>query len=72
MLLSLQERSAVEAAFGAGRVRVVVATCAFGMGVDVARVQAVVHAGMPRSLEEYVQQVGACRGEPAASVRMAQ
>ena len=28
------------------------------MGIDLARVDAVVHATLPRSLEEYVQQVG--------------
>jgi superfamily II DNA helicase RecQ len=55
-----QERSAVEADFAGGRVRVVVATVAFGMGINLARVGAVVHAMLPRSLEEYVQQVFAC------------
>ena len=53
----LQERSATEADFAAGRVRVVVATVAFGMGINLAAVGAVVHATLPRSLEEYVQQV---------------
>lgn len=36
----------------------VAATVAFGMGIDVASVGGVVHAALPRSLEEYVQQVG--------------
>ena len=53
-----QERSAIENAFGAGKLRVVVATVAFGMGIDISSVDAVVHATMPRSLEEYVQQIG--------------
>ena len=52
-----QEREAAQAAFMAGRIRVVVATVAFGMGVDAASVTAVVHLVLPRSLEEYVQQV---------------
>jgi ATP-dependent DNA helicase Q4 len=55
---SLQDRSNIEAAFSSGRLRVVVATVAFGMGIDIASVDAVVHATMPRSLEEYVQQIG--------------
>ena len=38
--------------------RVVVATVAFGMGVDARGVRGVVHMSLPRSLEEYVQQVG--------------
>jgi hypothetical protein len=42
--------------FGKGRLRVVVATVAFGMGVDNRGVQAVVHLTLPQSLEEYVQQ----------------
>jgi Lhr-like helicase len=58
-----QERSAVEADFAAGRLRVVVATVAFGMGINLAAVRAVVHATMPRSLEEYVQQVGWCNAD---------
>lgn len=43
--------------FAAGRLRVVVATVAFGMGVDMSSLGAVIHLTMPRSLEDYVQQV---------------
>ena len=49
---------AIEQDFKLGRIRVVCATVAFGMGIDIRDVGAVVHATMPRSLEEYVQQVG--------------
>ncbi len=52
----------MQAAFLAGRVRVVVATVAFGMGIDAPHVRAVVHVNMPRSFEEYVQQVRVCCG----------
>ncbi|CAG9463915.1 unnamed protein product [Pedinophyceae sp. YPF-701] len=52
------DRLLVERRFREGHLRVVVATVAFGMGVDLSRVTGVVHAGMPRSMEEYVQQVG--------------
>lgn len=55
--LRAQERESVqEMLFGKGRLRVVVATVAFGMGVDNRGVQAVVHLTLPQSLEEYVQQ----------------
>jgi ATP-dependent DNA helicase Q4 len=54
----MQERTAIEQAFGAGRIRVVVATVAFGMGINLHAVKGIVHASLPRSVEEYVQQVG--------------
>jgi len=37
---------------------VVVATCAFGMGIDHPRVRLVAHLGMPGALEAYVQEAG--------------
>lgn len=52
-----QEREAIQASFCSGALRVVVATVAFGMGLDAAGVRGVVHMSLPRSLEEYVQQV---------------
>jgi superfamily II DNA helicase RecQ len=53
----VQEREAVQEAFCGGKLRVVVATVAFGMGLDARGVRAVVHASLPRSPEEYVQHV---------------
>ena len=53
----MQERAATQEAFCQGKVRVVVATVAFGMGLDSPHVRAVVHLTLPRSLPEYVQQV---------------
>ena len=47
----------MQEAFCGGKLRVVVATVAFGMGLDARGVRAVVHASMPRSPEEYVQHV---------------
>ena len=67
----LHSRARDEAAadFAAGRVRVVAATVAFGMGVDVPGVDGVIHAALPRSVEEYVQQAGrAGRGASYAGV----
>ena len=56
-LLALQDREQIQLSFCTGKVKVVVATVAFGMGVDAQGVRGVVHLTLPRSLEEYVQQV---------------
>jgi DNA topoisomerase-3 len=53
-----KQREAVQNAFLNGAVDVVVATVAFGMGVDKADVRTVVHMSMPSSLESYSQEVG--------------
>lgn len=62
-----RERRQVQQAFMDGRLRVVVATVAFGMGLDRPDVRAVLHLGLPASLETYVQAVGRAGrdGQPA-------
>lgn len=40
------------------QVKVIVATIAFGMGVDKSDIGAVINFNLPRSPEEYVQQIG--------------
>ena len=52
------ERTAVQDAFVSGAVRVVVATNAFGMGIDVPDIRTVIHMGVPGSIESYVQETG--------------
>ncbi len=51
-------RESVQRAFLGGALDVVVATIAFGMGVDKADVRTVVHLALPSSLEAYSQEVG--------------
>ena len=56
--LSDSERRRNQDAFLSERVDVIVATVAFGMGIDRSNVRFVVHAGAPRSLEHYQQESG--------------
>ncbi len=51
-------RASVNARFASGKLDVVVATNAFGMGIDRSDVRLVVHAQPPASLEAYYQEVG--------------
>jgi len=56
--LGADERTRVQDGFVAGRIQVVVATTAFGMGIDKPDVRLVCLVNYPSSLEEYVQMVG--------------
>lgn len=56
--ISAKERGYVQELFGSNKIRVVVATVAFGMGLDKRDVGAVIHYSLPGSLEEYVQEIG--------------
>ena len=51
-------REVAQRGFAEGRVEVVVATNAFGMGIDRPDVRAVIHLGPPGSIEAYYQEVG--------------
>jgi len=52
------DREAVQERFMNGKTRVLVATVAFGMGVDKADIRAVIHYNLPPSLEAYYQEAG--------------
>jgi ATP-dependent DNA helicase RecQ len=56
--LTPEAREGVHAAFAEGELEIVVATNAFGMGIDRADVRAVVHLAPPGSIEAYYQEVG--------------
>ncbi|XP_022776263.1 ATP-dependent DNA helicase Q-like 5 [Durio zibethinus] len=53
-----RDRIRIQELFCANKIRVVVATVAFGMGLDKRDVGAVIHYSLPESLEEYVQEIG--------------
>ena len=56
--LESSERSRVQDAFMGGRAPVVVATNAFGMGVDKSDVRVIVHWDIPGTVEAYYQEIG--------------
>jgi ATP-dependent DNA helicase RecQ len=56
--LSPLERKRIQEAFLEGGIRVVCATNAFGMGIDKEDVRLVIHASIPGSIENYLQEAG--------------
>jgi hypothetical protein len=55
-----ETRRAVQEAFMQGSARIVIATMAFGMGLDKPDIRLVVHFSIPKSIEHYVQETGRC------------
>lgn len=70
--LDAHHRQRVQEQFLAGEVEVMVATIAFGMGIDKPDVRTVVHTALPGSMEAYYQEIGRAGrdGKPSRALLM--
>jgi ATP-dependent DNA helicase Q4 len=55
---SLVERSNVQSRFQRGTLKIIVATVAFGMGINKNDIDSIIHYCLPKSIENYIQEIG--------------
>src|ERR1700685_1927331 len=70
--LDSERRRRVQDSFLSGKLEVIVATIAFGMGIDKANIRSVIHTALPGSIEAYYQEIGRAGrdGEPSRAILM--
>jgi len=70
--LDAERRRRVQEAFLSGKLEVIVATIAFGMGIDKPNIRSVIHTALPGSIEAYYQEIGRAGrdGEPSRAILM--
>ena len=70
--LDAERRRRVQDGFLGGKLEVIVATIAFGMGIDKANIRSVIHTALPGSIEAYYQEIGRAGrdGEPSRAILM--
>ena len=70
--LDAERRKQVQEDFLGGKLQIIVATIAFGMGIDKADVRTVIHTALPGSIEAYYQEIGRAGrdGKPSRALLM--
>lgn len=66
--MSTEDRNAAQDAFMSGACEIIVATIAFGMGIDKADIRSVIHFNLPKTLENYQQEIGRAGRDGQASL----
>ncbi|GAB3484851.1 RecQ family ATP-dependent DNA helicase [Marinomonas epiphytica] len=65
--LDSETRSHIQQSFMSNKLNVIVATIAFGMGIDKANIRQVIHYDLPKSIENYSQEIGRAGRDNQAS-----
>ena len=70
--LDAERRKQVQEEFLAGKLEIIVATIAFGMGIDKPDIRTVIHTALPGSIEAYYQEIGRAGrdGKPSRALLM--
>lgn len=64
--MSPDDKELVQDGFCNGKYRVIVATIAFGMGIDIPDISTVIHYGLPKDIESYCQEIGRAARAPGS------